>query len=106
NNKMEYYLTYWTETTTRQNNLQCYVALNREYTVANYLSIVSDAKQTPAKVQIEQPKTGYRKGQTQANLAAQRGEALRSLQPGRLHTHTHTHTHTHIHTHPTRHTHL
>src|SRR4029434_2539794 len=100
NNKMEYYLTYWTETTTRQNNLQCYVALNREYTVANYLSTVFDAKQTPAKVQIEQPKPGYRKGQTQANLAAQRGEALRSLQPGRLHTHTYpcevdeTHTHT------------
>ena len=39
----ENYLTYWTETTKRQNKLQCYVGLNR----ANY--------QKPDKVQIEQP---------------------------------------------------
>ena len=45
NKERENYLTYWTETTKRQNKLQCYVALNREYTVANYLSTVSDAKQ-------------------------------------------------------------
>ena len=39
------YLTHWKElTTTKQSKLECYLALNREYTVAEYLTTVTDTK--------------------------------------------------------------
>ena len=41
----ESYLTYWKETTQKQSKLECYLALNREYTMAEYLSTVTDPKQ-------------------------------------------------------------
>ena len=41
----ESYLTHWTEATQKQSKLECYRALNREYTVAEYLSTVRDPKQ-------------------------------------------------------------
>ena len=40
----ENYINYWTCTTQTQNKLQCYLALNRQYTVANYLTAVTDPK--------------------------------------------------------------
>ena len=40
----ENYLTYWTETTEKQSKLECYLALNRDYTTAEYLSTVKDCK--------------------------------------------------------------
>lgn len=40
----ENYLTHWKETTQNQSKLECYLALNRDYTVAEYLSNVTDPK--------------------------------------------------------------
>lgn len=40
----EHYINYWTSTTKMQSKLQCYLALNRQYTVAEYLSTVTDEK--------------------------------------------------------------
>ena len=36
------YLTHWKELTKKQSKLECYWALNREYTVAEYLTTVTD----------------------------------------------------------------
>ena len=36
------YLTHWKELTKKQSKLECYLALNRVYTVAEYLSTVTD----------------------------------------------------------------
>ena len=36
------YLTHWKEITKKQSKLECYLALHREYTVAEYLSTVTD----------------------------------------------------------------
>ena len=36
------YLTHWKEFTKKQDKLECYLALNREYTVAEYLTTVTD----------------------------------------------------------------
>ena len=41
----ESYLPHWKEATQKQSKLKCYLALNREYTVAEYLSTVTDPKQ-------------------------------------------------------------
>ena len=35
-------LTHWKELTKKQSKLECYLALNREYTVAEYLTTVTD----------------------------------------------------------------
>ena len=40
----ESYLTYWKETTQNQSKMECYLALKREYTLAEYLSTVNDPK--------------------------------------------------------------
>ncbi len=40
----ENYLTYWNETTEKQSKLECYLALSRDYTTAEYLSTVKDTK--------------------------------------------------------------
>ncbi len=40
----ENYLTYWKETTEKQSKLERYLALNRYYTTAEYLSTVKDCK--------------------------------------------------------------
>ena len=37
-----YYLTHWKLLTKKQSKLECYLALNREYTVAEYLTTVTD----------------------------------------------------------------
>ncbi len=42
--QQEKYLTYWKETTEKQSKLECYLALNRDYTTAEYLSTVKDRK--------------------------------------------------------------
>ena len=42
--QQENYITYWKNTTKTQSKLECYLALNREYTVAEYLSTVTDPK--------------------------------------------------------------
>ena len=39
------YLTHWKELTKKQSKLECYLALNREYTAAEYLTTVTDPKQ-------------------------------------------------------------
>ena len=36
------YLTHWKELTQKQSKLECYLALNREYTLAEYLTTVTD----------------------------------------------------------------
>ena len=36
------YLTHWKELTKKQSKLECYLALNREYTVVEYLTTVTD----------------------------------------------------------------
>jgi hypothetical protein len=38
------YLTHWKESTEKQSKLECFLALNREYTVAEYLTTVTDPK--------------------------------------------------------------
>ena len=38
----DYYLTHWKELTKKQCKLECYLSLNREYTVAEYLTTVTD----------------------------------------------------------------
>ena len=40
-NKTNNYLTHWKELTKKQSKLECYSALNREYTVAEYLTTVT-----------------------------------------------------------------
>ena len=35
-------MTYWKEFTEKQSKLECYLALNREYTAAEYLTTVTD----------------------------------------------------------------
>ena len=40
----ETYLTHWKKSTENQSKLECYLALNREYTVAGYLNTVTDPK--------------------------------------------------------------
>ena len=40
----EKYIDYWTELIESQNKMETYVALNRQYTVAAYLTTVSDTK--------------------------------------------------------------
>ncbi len=42
--QQEKYLTYWKETTEKLSKLECYLALNRDYTTADYLSTVKDRK--------------------------------------------------------------
>ena len=37
-------MTYWKETTQNQSKMECYLTLNREYTLAEYLSTVKDLK--------------------------------------------------------------
>ncbi|XP_056588353.1 uncharacterized protein LOC130408891 [Triplophysa dalaica] len=44
NTEKEKYTTYWTNTTKNQHKLECYSALNREYTIASYLNTVSDVR--------------------------------------------------------------
>ena len=36
--------TFWKDTTKNQSKLQCYLALNRQYMVADYLTTVTDRK--------------------------------------------------------------
>jgi 3-methyladenine DNA glycosylase AlkD len=36
------YLTHWKELTKQRSKLECYLALNRKYTVAEYLTTVTD----------------------------------------------------------------
>jgi len=38
------YINYWTSATKTQSKLQCYLALNRQYSMADYLSSVSDPR--------------------------------------------------------------
>ncbi len=38
----ENYLTYWKETTEKQSKLECFLALNRDYTSAEYPSTVKE----------------------------------------------------------------
>ena len=40
----EKYLKHWTDATAKQSKLECYLALNRKYELAGYLSKVSDPK--------------------------------------------------------------
>ena len=40
----DHYLTHWKEPTKKLSKLECYLALNREYTVAEYLTTVIDPK--------------------------------------------------------------
>ena len=40
----ENYINYWTSTTKTQSKLQCYSDLNRQYTLAEYLTTVTDGK--------------------------------------------------------------
>ena len=42
--KKDNYLTHWKEFTKKQSKLECYLALNREYTVAEHLTTVTDPK--------------------------------------------------------------
>ncbi len=44
NTEKHKYITHWTNTTKNQHKLECYSALNREYTTASYLSAVTDVK--------------------------------------------------------------
>ena len=43
------YLTHWKELTKKQSKLELYLALNREYTVAEYMSTVTDPNLKPVK---------------------------------------------------------
>ena len=40
----EIYLAYWKETTKNQSKMECYLSLEREYTLAEYLNTVNDPK--------------------------------------------------------------
>ena len=40
----ETYITYWKTTTKTQSKLDCYLALNRDYTVADYLTTITEPK--------------------------------------------------------------
>ncbi len=44
NTEKHKYITHWTNTIKNQHKLECYSALNREYTAAIYLSTVSDVR--------------------------------------------------------------
>ena len=72
NSEKQNYLSYWNETTKRQNKLQCYLALNREYTVADYLSTVTDTRQR---------KTMTRYRLSNHNLAIEKGRHRQTWLP-------------------------
>merc|ERR1712082_102586 len=40
----ENYITYWKNAIKKQSKLECYTALNREYTMADYLTTITDSK--------------------------------------------------------------
>ncbi len=65
--QQENYLNYWKETTEKQSKLKWYLALNRDYITAEYLSTVKDCK---LRQQTEQPYSDYRDGQISPALAA------------------------------------
>ena len=66
---------YWTETTKRQNKLQCYVAANIKYTMADYLSPNTYFK-------MRKTLTRYRqKVQTQQPIAIEKRRNMKTWLP-------------------------
>ena len=68
----ENYLTHWKESTKNQSKLECYLTLKREYTVAEYLSTVTDPK-------LRRLLTMYRL--SEHNLAIERGRHRQTWLP-------------------------
>lgn len=68
----ENYLTHWKESTKNQSKLECYLALNREYSVADYLTTVTDPK-------LRKSLTMYRL--SEHSLAVERGRHRQTWLP-------------------------
>ena len=72
NQQKQKYENYWLETTKTQSKLNCYLALNRQYTVAEYLSTVTDNK-------VRKTLTMYRL--SEHSLAIERGRYRQTWLP-------------------------
>ena len=83
---------YWTELTKSQNKIETYVTLNREYTVATYLTTVSDRKlrKTLSKHRLSEHNVAVEEGRHRQTccperrgclLTVKQRAALNSLQP-------------------------
>ena len=68
----EHYLAHWKEATKNQSKLECYLALNREYTTAGYLTTVTDPK-------LRKSLTMYRL--SEHSLAVERGRHRQTWLP-------------------------
>ena len=77
----EKYKTNWNDITCSQHQLETYLTLNRQYTVAEYLTTVTDINQrkTLTMYRLSDHSLAIEKGQTLSDLAAQRGQAVLSL---------------------------
>ena len=60
----ENYISYWQTQTKAQSKMQCYLALNRQYTIADYLSMVTDQqlKRTLTKYRLSEHSLAIEKG--------------------------------------------
>ena len=59
-------MTHWKELTKKQSELECYLALNREYTVAEYLSTVTDPnlRKSLAMYRLNEHSLAFEKGRS------------------------------------------
>ena len=70
------YINYWTSTTKTQSKLQCYLALNRQYSMGSELCNWPKTEENIDYAQTQRPQPGLRERQTQTDVAAQRQAAV------------------------------
>ena len=58
NHSKDQYLEHWKSQTKTQSRLNCYLTLNREYKLAEYLHTVRDLKQEDSDRQVREGETG------------------------------------------------
>jgi transposase len=81
NQSKDSYLQHWKNKTKSQNRLNCYLALNREYELADYLYSVSDTKQRQilTKYRLSDHQLAIETGRHKKDMATQRGACMWSL---------------------------
>ena len=74
-------ITYWNELTQSQHKLETYLALNRQYTVADYLTTVTDknSRKTLTMYRLSDHSLEIEKGRHRQTWHPQRREAVLSL---------------------------
>ncbi len=85
NTEKHNYVTHWTNTIKNQHKLECYSALNREYTMASYLSTVTDVKlrKTLTMYRLSEHSLAVETGRRRQIWLSREEENLLPLQSGR-----------------------